>query len=266
MKQRLVSAAVGIVILAAVLCLYDTLVLPVAVAALSGMAVYEALYATHFAKDKLDALLCVAFAVFSIILPFVRPNDSLLILVILFAIILLGMILTNSHAAVRQVILCMAFTAVLPLAFSVVFHLEGRFYLILACIAAWVPDAGAYFVGRACGKTKLAPSISPNKTVEGAFGGLLLNAAIFPLVCMFFWSAALPNQNFSALHAVIIAVLCGISGALGDLFFSAIKRKAGIKDYGNIMPGHGGILDRFDSFLFAAPTLYVLLQIMPIFT
>jgi phosphatidate cytidylyltransferase len=126
----------------------------------------------------------------------------------------------------------------------------GLVYIFYSLFMIWATDSGAYFVGKATGKTKLWPEISPNKTVEGSVGGVvcaLIVAVLFSLLTAI-------NANLVALLA-ITAVL-SIFGQIGDLVQSAFKRHFGVKDSGNILPGHGGILDRFDSLLFVLPLLH----------
>lgn len=115
-------------------------------------------------------------------------------------------------------------------------------------IGTWASDSFAYFAGRAFGSHKLAPAISPNKTIEGVFGGLIGTIAV---VVGLGWLLAMPLPQMAALGAAI-AVL----GTLGDLVESMMKRQTGIKDSGAIIPGHGGVWDRFDSVLFTAPLVY----------
>jgi phosphatidate cytidylyltransferase len=121
----------------------------------------------------------------------------------------------------------------------------GAAYLLLTVFCVWATDSFALFVGKAFGKHKLAPKLSPGKTVEGTVGGLiaaLLTGALFGWV--FFRNPA---------YGIGIGAVAGVFAQVGDLFESALKREAGIKDFGGIMPGHGGILDRFDSLLFVSP-------------
>lgn len=128
----------------------------------------------------------------------------------------------------------------------------GLKYLLFVLFVIWTTDTGAYFSGRFFGKRKLWPSISPNKTIEGAVGGLLL--AIF-VSLIFTWISPLPISTFQILgYGIIISM----SGQVGDLVASALKRQFEIKDFGTLLPGHGGILDRFDSLLFVLPILYIL--------
>ncbi len=119
----------------------------------------------------------------------------------------------------------------------------------LIFLTAFGTDIMAYFTGYAFGKHKLAPKISPKKTIEGSIGGIL-GSVIF---CAVFGYFATPGL---LMHCIIIGILGGVISQFGDLTASIFKRKMGIKDYGNLIPGHGGILDRFDSVLFTAPMVY----------
>ncbi|MDO4710571.1 MAG: phosphatidate cytidylyltransferase [Peptostreptococcaceae bacterium] len=125
----------------------------------------------------------------------------------------------------------------------------GSIYVWLVFIFAWVSDTSAYFSGVFFGKRKLIPQISPKKTIEGSIGGIL-GTVIFTVV----FAMAFKEQN--PMYFVPLAIIGSIFSQLGDLFASAIKRQLQIKDYGNIIPGHGGVLDRFDSILFTAPLTY----------
>lgn len=119
----------------------------------------------------------------------------------------------------------------------------------LIFLTAFGTDVMAYFTGYVFGKHKLCPKISPKKTIEGAVGGVLGSV----ILCVIFGHFVIPRL---IVHCVIIGVLGGIVSQFGDLTASIFKRKMGIKDYGNLIPGHGGILDRFDSVLFTAPIIY----------
>ena len=125
--------------------------------------------------------------------------------------------------------------------------------LWLVLLATWSSDTGAYFAGNAFGKHQLAPDISPNKTVAGGVGGIVL-AVIVVFVFLLFLDIYSPLW-------FIFAPVISLTAMLGDLFISCLKRDAGVKDAGNIIPGHGGILDRFDSLLFSAPVAYYLIHL-----
>ncbi|MDI1301062.1 MAG: phosphatidate cytidylyltransferase [bacterium] len=127
-------------------------------------------------------------------------------------------------------------------------HAHSAWWLMYLLILVWGADTGAYFAGRAFGKNKLAPSVSPGKTLEGFFGGLLLTMGIAVAVAFY---RDLAGQRFFAFMG--LSLLTVLASVLGDLFESMVKRHAGIKDSGTIFPGHGGALDRIDSLTAAAP-------------
>jgi phosphatidate cytidylyltransferase len=127
---------------------------------------------------------------------------------------------------------------------------DGRDWVLLAVLTVWTTDTGAYFVGRPLGRHKLAPRISPGKTWEGAAGGQVAGfAAVAGLAAAF-------GLDLTAAHVVALGLLLPAAAQLGDLAESAVKRGLGVKDSSGLVPGHGGVLDRLDSLLFAAPVLY----------
>lgn len=128
---------------------------------------------------------------------------------------------------------------------------QGRAWVFLAFFMVWATDTFAYLVGRVFGKHPLAPQVSPNKTIEGSIGGLIGAILIGQIASRSM--TGMPWTFFLGLSLVV-----GISAQIGDLFESALKRSAGVKDSGNLIPGHGGILDRFDSMFFAFPIVYYL--------
>lgn len=136
------------------------------------------------------------------------------------------------------------------------FEHEGKFLFILPFCVSWITDIFAYFSGRLLGKHKLIPDVSPKKTVEGAAGGLLFAVVFMVLYGLFvgLFTSAEPKY----LPLIIAGILMSVASMAGDLIASLVKRHYGIKDYGKILPGHGGILDRFDSVLAAAPLLIIL--------
>jgi phosphatidate cytidylyltransferase len=131
---------------------------------------------------------------------------------------------------------------------------KGNLYIWLVFILAWIGDTFAYFIGITFGKHKLCPAISPKKSIEGSVAGLvgsILGSALFGYIA---WR--LFGINYRIVDLALVGLTGGVLAQLGDLTASLIKRHTGVKDYGNIMPGHGGILDRFDSVLFAIPVVY----------
>ena len=150
----------------------------------------------------------------------------------------------------------------IPLAFSCLMRLRlmeyGGGIVLIVLVAAFCSDSAALFAGMAFGKHKLAPRVSPKKTIEGAVGGLaggMLGMIIFRIV--FF---LVTEVQLNIAWCVVLGLAGAAMGQLGDLSFSAVKRECGIKDYGRLLPGHGGVLDRFDSVIFAAPVVWLIIR------
>lgn len=278
MKQRVISALIGLVILLVVLLFYEGIVFNIAIAAISAIAVYEILHSTGYVKN-LFVLVCSVLYGASIPLydtaSAIGSSRVFLLITLLYLALLLGALLVRHQTLHFTAITTAVFVSLLvPLAFSILIYIRdhsgyGLFYTLLACVAAWVADSAAYFVGRKFGKHKMCPLISPHKTIEGAFGGVFFAMLFFVLFC---WGYSLILRNNGVMvhvsygAAVLNGILCSLAGIAGDLLASVIKRQTGIKDFGTIMPGHGGIMDRFDSFLLVVPVLYLLLQAFPILT
>ncbi len=132
----------------------------------------------------------------------------------------------------------------------------GHAWILFLFAIIWIGDTGAYYGGRSLGKTPLAPSVSPNKTVEGAVSGLL--GSLVGAGLMQIWLLS----EVSLVHCLIVALVCGIIGQFGDLAESLLKRNTGVKDSGNLIPGHGGVLDRIDSLLFAGPAFFLCYKLL----
>lgn len=128
----------------------------------------------------------------------------------------------------------------------------GLSVLFYALLIVWMTDSGAYLIGRKIGKHKLAPNVSPNKTWEGSVGGSIIATIVGVL-----WICIYPIAGFNIFEMLIITVVLSIAGQFGDLVESALKRYYRVKDSGKILPGHGGILDRFDSLIFILPLLHL---------
>jgi len=167
----------------------------------------------------------------------------------------------------RHIPVALAAGLLIPLLLSTLISLRttsyniGHLLILLPVIATILTDSGAYFTGVAIGKKKPFPNISPNKTVEGFIGGFIIGTAGMLIYGLILSAVAPVDVRFAVL--ILYGVLGSFMTVLGDLTFSLIKRKCGIKDYGRLLPGHGGALDRFDSLIFAAPTMYLLTILIP---
>ena len=138
---------------------------------------------------------------------------------------------------------------------------DGKYIVLLPILGAFTSDVFALLVGKAIGKHKLCPEISPNKTVEGSIGGVVMAPVI-----LIIYSIVLQNVygfTVNYFYIILYGIASAFAGQLGDLSMSFVKRQFHIKDFGNIIPGHGGILDRFDSILFSAPLIELLVILLP---
>ena len=262
LKTRIISAAVGLVLLVAVLYFFETPVLDVAVALLSVVAVHELIHASPLKEKKLFEGVCLLFAAaFSTV--YFNIFSSLTILAeFIFAGILLILMLFD-HKSIKATEMTFAFFAstLVPHAFSMLLLFRqyeppvSYFLVFLSLGVAWFNDTFAYFSGYFFGKHKLCPEISPKKTVEGAVGGVAGDMIACILLTWLFTSRT--GLSVHWLSFLFFLPVGAVAGIFGDLCASIIKRQFKIKDYGNIMPGHGGVMDRFDSWLFVAPLLYI---------
>ncbi|WP_040196576.1 phosphatidate cytidylyltransferase [Candidatus Soleaferrea massiliensis] len=274
MKQRIITGIVGIALLSVVLFFYQTIVFDIVIALVSVGAVLEML---DVCKVRDNTPVLVTSLLFAALVPFLRggflsPYGSLAPYV--FAGVLLVLMIIQ-YPKLRFDKLSIAFfsSMLIPYAFSTFLYIRDMItefnllYLLIILVAAMIQDIFAYFVGKFFGRHKLIPSISPNKTVEGAVGGFvfcvlgtLLTAYIYQQVIFSMGTQFQIHYLWLALIAAVLAVV----GVLGDLAASVIKRQNEVKDFGNALPGHGGILDRLDSMLFVAPTMYILIQFIPL--
>lgn len=154
---------------------------------------------------------------------------------------------------------------ILTAAITAMFYLwqQSPWWLMYVFILVWCADSGAYFVGRKFGKTKMAPNVSPNKSMQGLYGGLTVGMGVALFISMY-W---LKYTGSVLLVFMLLSAMTIMASVLGDLFESMLKRRAGIKDSGTVLPGHGGVLDRIDSLLSATPIFalgYLLLQMLSV--
>jgi phosphatidate cytidylyltransferase len=266
MKKRLISGFIGAAALIAVL-LSDRIILNIGVAVVSFIALLEICEAVGLAKHyPLKALGLLAAFAFTFAYSF---DNKLLMPVIFFYIMALFALYMKKDSGLKlQDISKMFFLTVFVCFFlgHLVFIRKlylGQYLIWTVFIGAFLTDTFAYLSGRYFGKHKLCPRISPKKTIEGSIGGFVGSCAgmlIYGGVLQFFYSL---DVNYPYLLG--LGLVCSFVAQFGDLAASCIKRQYGIKDYGNIMPGHGGITDRFDSVIFTAPTVYLIVSNITLF-
>lgn len=177
------------------------------------------------------------------------PEISINLILALTIIILLMFFLINKEINIEDMGATLLGVLYIPYLLSHIYYLDGTKYIWLIFIIAFGTDTFAYIVGNLFGKNKLSPNISPNKTIEGSLGGILGS-----LVLTIIYSLIMGLSPLWKL--VVLSIIVSVFSQMGDLVASKIKRKANIKDYGFIMPGHGGVLDRFDSIIFSSPLIY----------
>lgn len=283
MLTRIISGAVGVVLLIGILIFHDTIVLPIAVAAIIAVMLYELLRAV-----KLHKCVPVLLAVeaYGASVPFIYnkfywypdviggadlPQTDGRVTIWAFAAALLAAFIIfltwlRNHKTIRyeQVFFALAVMMLVPQAMTSMVRIDrysennGLFLLVMGLCGAWIADTGAYFTGVAIGKHKLCPEISPKKTIEGFIGGIVTTGLVYA-VAFSVYSGELRIVNTALTFA--LGAVCAVIGTIGDLSASMVKRQIGFKDYGKIMPGHGGFMDRFDSVLFVLPTFYAFLVI-----
>ncbi|MFD1953786.1 phosphatidate cytidylyltransferase [Paenibacillus thailandensis] len=183
------------------------------------------------------------------------PADAAVVWLLLLAVLAMTVI-TKNNKTIDSAALMLLGALYVGYGFSAMIQVRGiedhGLFLTFLCFGCiWASDIGAYFTGRAFGKHKLWPSISPNKTVEGALGGIALSLVV-ALV-----STAIYPDGISIHSAIWIGLIAAVAGQFGDLIQSAYKRVRNIKDTGRILPGHGGILDRCDSWIIVFPLLHL---------
>lgn len=268
MKTRVIAAAVLAPLLLVVLLFLPKVVTAVVGALSCAMMAYELLYSTNLVRHTRLVVYSAVMAFFVGIWCFAGMNYAwgMLGFLVFFSAVF-GELMMN-HVKIRfdRIAVCFLAAVLLPFMFSALVRLHilknGRYLIMIPFFVAWLSDSGAYFAGRAFGQRKLAPVISPKKTVEGMIGGILVAMAglvAYMLILNIFF-----DFKVNYVYALVYGIVGSLGGVFGDLCFSAIKRQAGIKDYSNLIPGHGGMLDRFDSMIVVAPLVEALLEIIPV--
>lgn len=269
MKTRIIASVVLVPLLLIVLLVAPKVMTAVLLGVMCAIAAYELLWGTGLVRHVRLVAYTMVLAFF---VPFWVHNGMehlwALLGVFVYFCLLFGEVLL-AHAKLRfdRIAICMTGGLLLPYLLCALLRIldsgsNGRMLVLIPFVIAFLSDSGAYFVGKAWGKHKLAPVVSPNKSVEGMLGGMITAVLGMLLYCLVV--GLVSDEPVKYLYAITYGLLGSAAGVFGDLCFSAVKRQTGIKDYGNLIPGHGGILDRFDSVMVVAPLVEILLALLPV--
>lgn len=275
MVKRILVAVVGIPVLILLLCVCPHWVTAALVCLLCAVGAHEFITTVMDRKKERWWALAAIMGIYVVFLPYGRQNTStaldimpwLLVVFVLLLFICYVVEYGKASSALQFPDVCAILVAglAIPWAMSALVQLRlmenGAGLVLIPLVAAFCSDAAALYAGMLFGhggKHPFAPKVSPRKTKEGAIGGLvggIVGMILFRIV--FF---LVTEVQFHVVWCVVLGLLGSAAGQLGDLVFSAVKRQYGVKDYGKILPGHGGVLDRFDSVIFAAPFIWFIIQ------
>lgn len=274
MAKRILVAVIFVPLLLAVMLLLPSLAWTAVVCFIAAMAAFELMRATGEQKISLPmqsvTILSAALIPLGSWYGLGTAAISLCAFVVMAVCFWCAIRAYDGHSApvgFFHVLVCLFGGVVIPLALSALAELRcmdnGKYLVLLAVLLAFVTDAGAYFAGVFLGKHRGITKVSPNKSLEGYIGGFVVGALFAVLYGVVIGSLEHLTPNYLSL------ALCGLFGALatevGDLAFSFVKRQYGVKDFGKLLPGHGGMLDRFDSMIFCGPVVLFIIQCLPAF-
>ena len=268
MKTRIIAAVALLPILLLIVLAAPLIITAVLVGAMAAIGVYELLVGTGlFKHPRLVVYAMVMAVLIALWCGFSLGYAWLLLGILVFWIVLFAEVMASGmKLTFDKVAMCFVAGILIPFLFTSLVRIHqmenGRMLILIPFVMAFMSDTGAYFAGCYLGKHKLAPTISPKKTVEGVAGGVLGAILGMVIYCVVLQLGFKMQVNY--LFAVLYGLLGSLGAVFGDLCFSVIKRQTGIKDYGNLIPGHGGILDRFDSTMVVGPLAEILLLLLPL--
>lgn len=268
MKTRTIAAFALLPVLLVIVLWAHKLVTAVLFGVLAAIAAYELLNGTGIVRQARLVIYSAAAAVFVAMWSYFgfAAVWAQVALLVFFILMFTEMMISGMKLAFDKVAVCFIAGFLLPFLFTSLVRIHktefGRFYIMIPFVLAFLSDTGAYFAGCAFGKHKLAPTISPKKSIEGVVGGVFGAVLGMVLYCLILNKFFAFRVNY--IYALIYGLLGSVGAVFGDLCFSVIKRQTGIKDYGNLIPGHGGILDRFDSMMIVGPLAELLLIFLPV--
>ncbi len=268
MKQRLISSVIYFSLLLCILLINNNIVDSIIVTLVSLISMYE--YTKCFRQKGYNPISiigyigCISIFLMGMNIDFYTKMLMLRIFIpALLIVMFIYIILKKLKVTVIDVAITLLSLVYIPFLFSfvkLILSMEnGRIYIWLVLLGAFMSDIFGYIIGKSFGKHKLCPEISPKKSKEGAIAGIIgvtISYIIFTLLVNNFL-----DMNINIWIMIFASVVIAVAGQFGDLAASSIKRFCSVKDFGSIMPGHGGILDRCDSVLFVAPLVYILLKL-----
>ena len=261
MKQRVISGAVLVVILA--ITLYFGGIVTCGLMALVSLVGNMELLRVYGVNKKTPGIVCYLATVLYYIAIYLDRMDIIVPMMVIYLLVMLAVyVLTFPTYSDKQIMAAFMDFFYVSVMLSFVYLIRnmehGLVLVLLIFVSSWINDTCAYFVGRALGKHKMAPVLSPKKSIEGLIGGIV-GAGVFGAVFGILFDKYVDTMNYAPLLFAVVGAVGALPAVIGDLAASAIKRNNDIKDYGKLIPGHGGILDRFDSTIFTAPIIYYLL-------
>ena len=268
MKKRIITSVIAVLVFIPFLIFSDTHAFTGAIMLLALISALEILKCIGFGKNILVSVLCYLYTEAAVLLSRLLEISKFSMyftfssLVFMFMLMLVALL---SHGRIPIDLIAETFMMIFYIAitFSCILLARdaenGGYIFMLIFISAWFSDIGAYFTGMKFGRHKLIPEVSPKKTVEGAVGGIIICVVTMMLYAL--GTQLFGNQSPKYLVFLFGGIVLSISSMIGDLLASLLKRKHKIKDYGFIFPGHGGVLDRFDSVLATAPMVIIIITL-----
>ena len=266
--KRITSALIGFPLVAVILIFGNKYLVDIAISVIAIMALHEYFHCFKEQNENKDLRWIAYISAASIALIHVIPSEYILktiaaIIPISILVLFAQVIATNMKYNIKDIAITffgICYIVIFLMYIPIIREMaNGRILIWFIFIAAWGTDMFAYFTGKKFGKHKFT-KVSPNKSIEGCIGGTvgaILCMVIYAVVCNNVW-----NMNINYVYIAIVGLVLSLVGQIGDLAASSIKRYTGIKDFSNLIPGHGGILDRLDSVIFIAPFAYFLLMLI----
>ena len=279
MKQRILTGILIFTMTVLLIIFSGFIVYPIVLAALCVRGVFELMRVIGVEKRLSVAIPAyILSAVFPILAYFVDSDTTIQYLLALAAAMFVYMLYLMgcgvfskgklSFSKLSELFTSITYVTVSFSSLSLMRYLDrevGVFVIVLVFLVSWACDTGAYFTGMLFGKHKLIPEISPKKTVEGAIGGIVI-ATLAYLLYGFVLDKLIPEMYVNYIFLGVFGMLLSVFSQLGDLIASLLKREYGVKDYGRIFPGHGGVMDRFDSTVSVSTALMILCAVFPPFS